>query len=107
MIFRTRIDGLKRGEQTGTDSRGNPIYGPDEEVVFYGELRPLQGSETVAGRDEVTSRFRLFIPRSITITAFDKITIDGRGYNVEGDPEPHNIAGRLHHHEVVVKRVDG
>lgn len=107
MIFRTKIEGFKPGEQIGTDPLGNPIFGPDEEITFYGELRPLQGSETIAGRDAVTTRYRMFIPRTITITSFDKITINGTEYDVEGEPEPHSIGGRLHHYEVIVKRVAG
>lgn len=107
MIFRTKIVGLKRGEIIDYDSRGNPIYGPDEEITFYGELRPLQGSETVGGRDLVITRFRMFIPRAVGITAFDKITIDGQEYTVEGEPEPHNIGGRIHHFEAIVRRATG
>ncbi|MGD7706344.1 hypothetical protein [Microlunatus sp. Y2014] len=107
MIFKTKLVGLQRGEQTGVDRYGNPIYGPDIEVPFYGELRPLVGDENLVNRELVITRFRMFIPRTVIFTAFDKVRYDGKDYQFVGHPEPHNIGGRIHHHEVVVERATG
>ena len=111
MIFRTKVTGLIRGEMTGKDGHGNPIYGPDELVPMYGELRPLTGEEKGAGnnRDIVVTRFRVFLPPTggDQLGAFDKLTVMGLDYNVVGVPEPHHISGRVHHYEVIVERVTG
>lgn len=108
MIFRTRIVGLQRGAIIGYDDFGNPIYGPDVEVPFYGELRPLQGDELADGtRDFVTTRYRLYAPAGIDVTAYDKVRIGTLDYEVSGEAEPHNINGRPHHREVLVQRSTG
>lgn len=107
LTFRTKIHALKQGGQIGTDDWGDPIYGPDVDDVFYGEIRPLQGDERVTAHsaEVITTRFQLFIPAKTDITAYDKVVVFGQEYQVKGQPEPHNIGGRIHHFEAIVERI--
>ena len=108
MLFRTRIKALRRGPLLGKDAHGKPIYGPDIEQWFYGDLRPLSGEEIFnAGGTTVITRFRLFTPPMVTLDSTTKITAFGSTYAVVSEPEPHNIGGQLHHYEVLVERRTG
>lgn len=99
---------LLEGGIIDEDGLGNPIYGPPTEAPFLGEFRPLAGSEPpLANRDLVVTRFRVFLPASVAIKSSDKVVFRGDTYAVIGEPEPHNIGGRIHHYEVVVERTAG
>lgn len=91
----------------GTDDWGDPIYGSDVDDVFYGEVRPLQGDEKVTAHSTgvITTRFKLFIPATTDITAYDKVVIFGQDFQVKGQPEPHNVSGRIHRFEAIVERI--
>lgn len=107
MIYRTRLVALKPGEPTWDDF-GNPVPGPSVETPFYGELRPLTGDERADGtRDLVKTRFKVYTPPSVDLTAYDSVRALGQDYSVVGEPEPHNVGGRVHHYEVLVERIVG
>ncbi|MBZ4498034.1 hypothetical protein [Dermacoccus sp. Tok2021] len=109
MIFHTKVTTKVPGGPSGEyDDFGNEIVSPPKTVAFRGELRPLSGAETDNGaRDMVITRFRLFYPRRIAFTATSTVLVSGLEYKVVGEPEPHSIGGRLHHHEVLLERVTG
>lgn len=109
MIFHTRMTYLKQGEIIDEDGYGFPVYGPDEEVTFYGELIPLTSTETSDGTStsRVVTELRILTPAHVTVTAQDKIHAGGAVFQVQGDPLPILMGGRLQHSEVVVKRVTG
>lgn len=107
MLFRTKIHALRKGGIVDSDPFGNDVYGPDVDDVFYGEFRPLASDEKVdKGTETPVTYFRVFLPPSASqITAYDKLVILGQEYRIQGQPEPHNIAGRVHHYEVMVTRI--
>lgn len=107
MIYRTRITLLRRGQVIGEDEYGRPLYGPDTTTAFYGEVRPLAGEENTAAMQQVTTRFRMFLPPGVNADAVDRVDHLGLSYRIVGQPEPHTIGGRLHHLEVLVERVTG
>lgn len=106
MILSDRVT-VKRREQTGEDDYGLPIY-DDVETIYPAEVRPLSSTETVAAGQQVTTRFRVFLPPSaVDVTPSDALRWRERDYEAEGSVEPHLARGRLHHFEAVMKRVTG
>jgi hypothetical protein len=107
VILYDRVTVVQR-ELTGYDDYGNPVYS-DVETVFPAEVRPLESSETVAGRTQVQTWFRMFLP----VAALDSLSSGGaigwrgKSYEIEGDVEPHSLRGRVHHVELIAKRVSG
>lgn len=108
MIFKTPITVSVPGEMIGRDSRGNPIYADPVVTTYYGEFRPLQGDEVYQRSQTTFTRFRVYLPAEATgIPHTATVTVMGHEYELVGEPEPHNIGGRLHHHEIVVQRRTG
>ena len=109
MIFHTKVTTTIPGGPTGAYvDIGNEIVSPPKTVTFRGELRPLTGAETDNGtRDTVVTRFRLFFPRHVTLTATSTVAVAGTDYKIVGEPEPHSIGGRVHHYEVLLERITG
>ena len=108
MIFKTPIAVTVPGEIIGKDPRGNPIYSDPVVTTHYGEFRPLQGDEDYRTGENITQRFRVFLPPSAGETpGTSSLEILGHAYQLVGNTEPHNIGGRVHHYEVVVERVTG
>lgn len=105
--YRTRIVALRTGAVVDVDEHGNPVYGPDQGTAYYGEFRPLETSEHTRtdGTDVPVTRFKVFLPPQVTnLTGYDRMLVGGVQYTLQGHPEPHNIGGRLHHWECLVKR---
>lgn len=107
MILYDRVGVITR-EVTGYDDYGNPIT-EDVETLFPAEVRPLDSSETVAGRSQVQSWYRMFLPPAAldVITSASALAWRGRTYEVDGDVEPHSLRGRVHHVELIAHRVSG
>jgi hypothetical protein len=107
MIFHDTITLMVR-TRTGTDDYGAPIY-TTTSTDYRAEVRPLGSAENVDGRDQVTTRYRVFLPASLagTVNSTSAITWTGGTYQVDGDVERHKVGGRLHHLEAVVKRTTG
>ena len=107
MILHDRVTVVER-QLTGYDGYGNPVY-EDVETAWPAEVRPLGSSETVAGRSQVQSRYRVFLPAAAldTLSSGGAIGYRGKSYEIEGDVEPHALRGRLHHVELIAHRVSG
>lgn len=107
MIFHGRI-GVTVRTVTGQDPYGNDEYS-NVTTEYPGEVRPLSSAETVAGRDQVVSRYRVFLSRfaADAVTPSGAVSWLGDSYEIDGDVERHTVGGRLHHLEAVVKRTTG
>ena len=76
--------------------------------TVYGDLVPLASEEYTDASQRVITRYRIILPVSAgPVTALDELIVDGINYGVKGDAEPHRLAGRLHHYEAIVERVEG
>jgi hypothetical protein len=107
MIFHTKVSATLEGGYI-EDEFHNEIPVPGETITFRAELRPLTGDEKdSAERDLIVTRFRLFYPRTIMLTALCTVNVNGQEYKIVGQPEPHSIGGRVHHYEVLLERITG
>ena len=76
--------------------------------TVYGDLVPLASEEYTDAGQQVITRYRVFLPVSAgLVVGTDEIVVGGIRYGVRGDAEPHRLAGRLHHFEAIVERVQG
>lgn len=106
MPFRTPIRFTRRGEVTGYDAFGNEIFGPGVDVTYWGEIQPLSSDEKgPVGVQATVTLMKLFLPGHAALKGTDRVTIDGRVYELTGDPERHMIGGRVHHQTVLARHV--
>jgi hypothetical protein len=107
VILRDRVTVVER-VHVGYDDYGNPVH-EDVETEWPAEVFPLSSSETVAGRSQVESRYRVFLPPGAldVLSSGGAIGYRGKDYEIEGDVEPHTLRGRLHHVELIAHRVSG
>lgn len=106
MIFHDRIETVER-TGTGTwDDYGNEIF-QEVRTQHRADVQPLASSETVGAGQQVQTRYRAFLPVSLTLDPSGAVYWDGKKYEVEGDVETHKVLGRPHHKEVVLHRVTG
>jgi hypothetical protein len=49
-------------------------------------FQPLATSEQLSDVDQVTTRWRLMLPASVTLSATDAVIVDGLVYEIDGDP---------------------
>lgn len=106
MGFRTKIRFARQGQEIDWDSHGNPIYGPSVDVTYWGEIQPLSSVEKgpISAQATVTLQ-KVYLPAHAALSGADRVTIDGRTYELTGDPERHMVGGHVHHQTVVVKHV--
>lgn len=94
MIFHTRMSATRAGSTTP--------------ISFRGELVPASSSEpSDPNRDLVVTTFRALLPRTVDLTAHDKLTVLGKTYEFDGEPIPVLVRGQVHHYEATVRRVTG
>lgn len=90
-----------------TDDYGNPIPGV-EEVATVGELQQRKRDEQ-ADHDASVTDWLLVLPAGTVVDTDDAVLVDGRRYEVVGDPW--NVrnprTGRESHVEATVRRAAG
>lgn len=82
------------------------------EVPFLVSVQPVSSSEGSPERPTVTTRWRLIGPpgRDIALRAVDRVEVDGEAvFSVDGDVGRWRLgpAGRVHHVEAALERVEG
>lgn len=108
MLFHTKMTALRQGAQISTDRYGLPIYGPDVEIAFRGELiSPATDESFEANRNPVVTSFRALYPRTVQLGSQDKIHVLGEDYEIVGTPMPIMVRGHLHHYEAQIQRMTG
>ena len=97
---------------TTTDSHGNEVrsWGTATTSDISGcSMQPVTGSEANLGRDEVISRWKLFLPPSADLLPSDRVRFEGVTYEVDGSVQkwdPSDVTG-LSHKECLLKLVEG
>lgn len=108
MILRDEVSIIKSG---GFDRYGDPLpavtYGP-----FPASVQPLSTEEKFAAPSMTETRVNVILGPKLpgvdgAWSSADKILHTGTTYEVEGVVVPHRVAGRVHHHELIAKRIGG
>ncbi|OZE92456.1 hypothetical protein CH298_02670 [Rhodococcoides fascians] len=80
------VDGPRNAHNNVTRTFDPPI---DEPV--YGWSEPTSSESTAAGQsNRVTHDLELLVPEGFSARAHDRVRVDGRTYDVEGDPADFN-----------------
>lgn len=77
------------------------------EITVPGWLAWLSSIEVLDGRDATSTTLSLTIPAGTPITALDRVRIDGRLYEVNGEPMSAWTPRGEHHVEVFLAVIDG
>jgi hypothetical protein len=75
-----------RGVVTGQDDYGNDVYGPDRDESWPAWWEPRTSGENTTAQEQVTSGYWLYLQLAAPLTAADAVVIDGREYQVVGEP---------------------
>lgn len=75
-----------RGERTGEDEYGEPIFSPPEDVESSCWLEPAGSAEDMALANQLTFSYVAYLPLDTSISAVDSITWDGVRFEIDGEP---------------------
>lgn len=75
-----------RGEKSGEDEYGEPIYSPPEDVESACWVEPAGTSEDMALANQLTFSYVAYLPLTTQISAVDALTWDGVRFEVDGQP---------------------
>lgn len=79
---------LHKFQEGATDGRGNPVESWDTTGVSVGVYGFAPGGESepvMPGHDRVISEPTLYVPESVVFGAFDRVTVRGQLYEVQGE----------------------
>lgn len=90
------------------DNLGVPTVVETETTVPGCSVQPVSTTEEISDVDQVITRWRLFAPAGVTLTAIDAVIADGERFSVDGDPQiwP-GLNGIPHHTECLLRRATG
>jgi len=95
---------------TTTDSHGNEIRSwataTTSDIVGC-SMQPEDGSEIILGREEVVSRWQLFLPPNADLLPSDRVRFEGITYEVDGSVQKWPDIGGLGHKSCLLKLVEG
>jgi hypothetical protein len=90
------------------DALGVPTVVETETAVTGCSVQPLSTAEDISDVDQVITRWRLYAPAGITVTATDAVIADGTLFSVDGDPQTWpGLNGTPHHTECYLRRATG
>lgn len=76
-----------RGAPTGDyDDYGNPLYGPDVDVVSACWYEPRGSSEDTAAKDQQVYGYWVYLPLGAPLDAAGVVVLEGVEYQVVGEP---------------------
>lgn len=80
---------ILRGVATGTDADGNDTFTPAAGVPIRAQyFRAGPGSEALGSQDTVTDQPEVGFYPDTVLTAFDRVSVGGVLYDVDGSPNP-------------------
>lgn len=90
------------------DNLGVPTVVETQTVVTGCSVQPVSTTEDVSDVDQVISRWRLFLPAGIAMTAVDNVIANGMVFSVDGDPQTwSDLGGKPHHTECYLRFATG
>lgn len=101
------VDILTAGVRVDAYGDPQPDWTAPTVTATKGWLGPASSFEDLNGRDATTTTFPLTLPIDTPVTARDRVRIDGRIYQVDGEPSRSWTPRGEHHVEVALKVVDG
>lgn len=113
MRLRDTVTRLRAPNTTGPDGATipgdwtNATEGQLLKVDYAAEFQPLGSTEDVVAQQRTESTHKVFMPPDADVLPTDRIRYQGIDYQVDGQPEAWGRAGRTHHLEVLVFRVQG
>lgn len=102
----TRDTVILMPEIEATDDNDNPVRIPDPNedhwITVYGHVQPASSTEDVRDGQRVGT-FQRLICRSFPAGAFARARWDGRDWDIDGEPLPHNGSDTTKHYTVTLK----
>lgn len=94
---------------TRTDAYGDPQpnWATATEATVPGWLATSTSIETLDGRDATSTSLTLTVPAGTAVTARNRVRIDGRTYEVDGEPRSAWTPRGEHHIEMLLVVWDG
>lgn len=80
-----------------TDSEGNVTDTFSAGTDYPARLEQTDSTEVTTGRTVVTSDWKLFLPATATVSALDRVEVDGVTFEVVGAPATHHTPRGAHH----------
>lgn len=78
---------LRHRTVTGTDGRGNDVYGHTDEPISNCAVRGGASTEIVQGTEEIASDVTVWFPDNTSVQATDQMILpDGNLYEIDGAP---------------------
>lgn len=90
------------------DSLGVPTRVETQQTVPGCSVQPLGTDEMLSDVDRVVSRWKLYAPATLVLTATDAVQSHGITFEVDGDPQIwSDVRGAPHHLECLLRRATG
>lgn len=70
----------------GQDDYGNDVPGPVVRIIPGCSWWPTQGEEITEDRDLIVTGLTVLAPPGTVIAGTDRVVVDGKDYEVQGDP---------------------
>lgn len=71
---------------TGQDADGNDVYGDVSTTLLNVPVWPRSAVELVQGQDTLVTGLSALLPPGTNVSAVDKVTVYGDGYDIDGEP---------------------
>ena len=89
MLFTETVTLHLRGELTGTDRYGDPVYGPAQDVSSPAWWEPRVSSEDTAAAEQYVDGYWLYLPAGAPLSGADAVTLHGvQGMRMEVVGQP-------------------
>jgi len=88
------------------DAYGNPPKTFGDPVPYRGRLEEASESEMLTDEDKQVGHWRLFLPPAAVIGGLDRVTAQGKTFEVDGPPKVHRTPRGPHHIEVQLLLVE-
>lgn len=75
-----------RGEQSGEDEYGEPIFSPPRDVDSPCWVEPAGSAEDMDLASQLMFSYVCYLPLETSVRAVDSITWDGTEFAIEGEP---------------------
>jgi hypothetical protein len=101
------VDVITAGTVTDVYGDPQPDWTTATEISTVGWLAQASSIEVLDGRDATSSTLTLTLPAGTPVTARDRVRIDGRLYELDGEPNSAWTPRGEHHIETALRIVVG